>query len=306
MSASAGSKSAVYTVLLGGYEALNDEQNTGDGTIPFICFTDDESLTSSIWEIRPVSALFENDLQRSQREIKIRGCADLGQFDRTLYIDNSVSLLAAPEKILDTWLESHDLAIPLHSFRSTVLDEFRAVIELGLDEPARVFEQIYHYSERNRSVLDEHPLWNGLIARRNTPAVQSVMSRWFDEVLRYSRRDQLSANLMLGSSAIRLNRVELDNHSSAYHEWPKPMHRIHPLKRSAQTWTMPDVARIRELEELLAREIDRADVSESEVSDLKSTIGEIQSTRSWLLARRISAAASVFRPARRAARREQA
>jgi hypothetical protein len=292
MSASDSPKSAVYTVLLGGYEALNDQQNTGDHGVRFICFTDDETLTSPVWDIRPMTALFERDLQRSQREFKIRGCADLAEFERTLYIDNSVSLLATPESILDGWLAEHEIAIPLHSFRPTVLDEFLAVIEIGLDEPARVYEQLYHYSESNPEVLDERPLWNGLIARRNGPEVQQVMARWFDEVLRYSRRDQLSANVILGRSGIRLNRVELDNHVSALHQWPVPVGRPPAITRSAQTWVMPDLARIRELEIKLAQQFDRAELKQNELAG-------IQATRSWLLAKRMSALASVFRTPRR-------
>jgi hypothetical protein len=291
MSASARLRSAVYTVLLGGYESLNDAQNVGNGTVDFLCFTDDETLTSTLWDIRLVTPLFIRDLQRSQREFKIRGHADLGVYDRTLYIDNSVSLTAPPEAILDSWLAEHDLATSLHSHRRTVLDEFLAVIEIGLDEPARVYEQLYHYSETDASVLDERPLWNALIARNNIPAVQTAMNRWFDEVLRYSRRDQLSANHVLGAAGIRLNRVDIDNHLSAIHQWPVSVDRMHMVKRQAQTRVQPDLARIRQLEALLAMQIDLADLRERELLNMKAT-------GSWRLAERISGVISTLRPRR--------
>jgi hypothetical protein len=291
MSASARQKSAVFTVLLGGYETLNEAQNVGDGSVDFLCFTDDETLTSALWDIRLVTPMFARDLQRSQREIKIRGHSDLDAYDRTLYIDNSVSLTAPPEAILDSWLAEHDLASPLHSFRPTVLDEFLAVVEIGLDEPARVYEQIYHYSETDAAVLDERPLWNALIARNNTPAVHVAMNRWFDEVLRYSRRDQLSSNRILGAADLRFNRVDIDNHSSALHHWPAPVNRLEMVKRQAQIRVEPDLVRIRQLESLLARQIDLADLRERELLAMKET-------GSWRLAERISGVLSMFRPRR--------
>lgn len=219
MSSSPELASAVYTVLLGGYERLNDAQEIGDGSIPFICFTDDRTLTSTVWQIHVIEPLFPLDLQRSQREVKIRGSRVLDQFDRTLYIDNSVSLTAAPGDILDAWLEDCDLALPLHSWRGTVRDEFAAVLQWELDDESRVTEQLLVYEELAPDVLQQRPTWNGMIARRNTSEVQAAMNRWFDEVLRYSRRDQLSANYVFSSAPIALSRVELDNHNSGVHVW---------------------------------------------------------------------------------------
>jgi hypothetical protein len=225
MSTSPDLTTAVYTALLGGYERLNDAQHVGDGTVPFICFTDDASLTSSVWDIRVVSPLFPGDLHRSQREIKIRGCSDLEQFDRTLYIDNSVSLTGSPEVILDSWLDGQDIAVPLHSWRETVREEFAAVAQWGLDDADKILEQLSVYTDIAPEILDQRPTWNGMIARRNGPAVGAVMDRWFDEVLRYSRRDQLSSNYVFGQSPIPIGRIEFDNHNSGTHLWRVDMTR---------------------------------------------------------------------------------
>jgi hypothetical protein len=298
MSASARLRSAVYTVLLGGYESLNDAQNVGDGTVDFLCFTDDGHLSSKVWDIRLVAPLFPRDLQRSQREIKVRGHTDLEPYERSLYIDNSVSLTQPPEGILDVWLAKHDLAIPLHSWRPRVLDEFLAVIELGLDEPARVYEQLYHYSENRADVLEQVPMWNAIIARNNTDTVQVTMRRWFDEILRYSRRDQLSANMVLGDSPVNLNRVQLDNFSSPIHEWPVPVNRLPMTTRKEQGRIVPDLARIRELESLWTQEKETSELREQRIVELSALIKDIRSTRSWAIADRLSKVAATLRMSR--------
>lgn len=240
--------SAVYTALLGGYERLNDDQELGDGSVPFICFTDDSGLTSSVWDVRLITPLFARDLQRSQRDIKIRGHRDLASFERTLYIDNSVSLLAPPTQILDDWLADADFAVPTHSFRENVFDEFLAVLDSALDDPVRVNEQLQYYSDVGPLVLAERPSWNAMIARRRSPEVAAMMSRWFDEVSRYSRRDQLSSNFVFALHPVRVKRVAIDNRGSTIHRWPVEAGRILQPAPGAAHPRLPSLARERRLE----------------------------------------------------------
>ena len=246
--------SVVYTVLFGGYETLDNEQFVGDRDIPFICFTDEPDLTSDVWEIHVIEPLYPNDLPRSQRDIKIRGCQELDQFDRTLYIDNSVSLTGPASIILDGWLSSHDLAVPAHSFHQTVLDEFLAVLTLGFDDPTTVDEQLAHYAETDRRVLGERPSRNGMIARRNTPEVLGTMSQWFEEVLRYSRRDQLSANVTFARTGIPVNRVAIDNNQSDVHRWPVELGRSATARVVRQDRGSPNLDRVRQLQQEFAEQ----------------------------------------------------
>ena len=48
-----------------------------------------------------------------------------------------------------------------------------------------------------------------------------MMETWFANVLRYSRRDQLSLLVMLqNQTQSHYSRLNLDNHLSEFHEWP--------------------------------------------------------------------------------------
>jgi hypothetical protein len=289
---------AVYTCLLGGYEELNDDQARSDSGIPYICFTDDPVLASQVWDIRLIQPRFPRDLQRSQRDIKLRGHHDLDRFARTLYIDNSVSLRVPPETFLSTFLGDAELAIPLHSYRETVLDEFVTVANHGLDEPTRIYEQLAHYQAEYPEALREVPLWNAIIARLRTPRVDEFMNRWFDEVLRYSRRDQLSTNAMLMASGVDARRVELDNYESSLHSWPvAPRYRPYHGAQGPGTY-VPDVARMKLMEaeirtlkadrESTALELARLREREAELfaveadrARLAAHLEQMTSSRSW-------------------------
>lgn len=210
----------MYSALIGRYEQLNEQPIANDTDVEFICFTDDPELTSDSWDIRLIEPRFPMDSIRSARYFKTRGPELLAGYDESLWIDNSVLLRDTPDSILDNWLAEADIAIPRHSYRKTVIGEFDAVATDGYDDPARVYEQLIHYSSLRAETMQEHPYWTALVARRHIPVVDEVMKLWHDHIMRYSRRDQLSINFVLGSSGLPVNALDIDNMESVWHEWP--------------------------------------------------------------------------------------
>lgn len=216
-------KTCVYTAVIGGYDALLEQPVRQQSDAQFICFTDDKSLSSDTWEIVYVEPHFAGDPIRSARILKALGHPLVKEFDASLWMDATVLLKAAPEKIIGDWLgDDADVAFPEHSFRETVLDEFDEVVVLNRDHPERVYEQLLHYAAEYPELLAQKPLWTAMIARRHSSVdVDRVMRLWFDHILRYSRRDQLSIRYALGKRDVRLRTVELNNFESEIHEWPK-------------------------------------------------------------------------------------
>lgn len=208
---------AVYTVLFGDYEELNNDHAPQDG-ITMLCLTDNPDLESDVWDVVVVEPTFPMDSVRSQRLIKISGHERLTEFHETLYIDNSVTLTGSASALLEQWLDGYDVAMPIHSFRSSLADEFVAVIRDGLDDLGRVVEQYEHYALMGVD-FEVRPLWSAMIARRHTPEVQRAFGAWAAHMLRYSRRDQLSNRVAL--TGVSINEIDGDNYHSDYHTWPQ-------------------------------------------------------------------------------------
>ncbi|MDM0033345.1 DUF616 domain-containing protein [Variovorax sp. J22P271] len=213
----------VYTVLIGNYEALNEQPVARRSGIPFICLTDDPSLRSETWKIVTLAPAFKMDPIRSQRMLKIcpHRVGALDGFERSLYIDNSVVLHEAPEQIIERHGWAQGIGLPGHSDRESVMDEFIEVARNGYDDQNRIFEQLNHYLTYGEPTLSERPYWTAIMLRdHRDPAVRAAMRRWADHVLRYSRRDQLSLNAALRDAGIVPARWELDNRASWFHTWP--------------------------------------------------------------------------------------
>ncbi|MFG6445041.1 glycosyltransferase domain-containing protein [Microbacterium sp. P07] len=252
----------MYTVLLGGYDALLPQPTSDDSSADFICFTDDDQLAADGWRTVLVEPRFPQDLHRSSRVYKILGHEALAEYDVTLCVDATVVLRRTPEEIVQDWLdEDVDMAFAAHSFRKSVAEEFDEVVRLNYDDKARVHEQLVDYSLAYPDVLAARPHWGGMIVRRKSEAVDAAMRLWFDHVLRYSRRDQLSLMVALLHGGARYRSIEIDNYDSPFHEWPIIRGRKVAMGKAAALPSGPLSAELR-------RALARAEELEAELTSL--------------------------------------
>jgi hypothetical protein len=262
----------VYTALFGPTEDLLEQEVARSSSTRFVCFTDNPRLRSESWEIRLVEPLFPADSRRSQRDIKIRGHEALASYDHWLYIDNTVRLKVSPEEIIARWLPGFDWAALNHDARETIWDEFEANRNLAKDTEERLNEQLHDYSLYHRNVLDQRPLWNGFFARRNTASVRDFTDLWFDHVLRYSARDQLSILIALNARPVSLNRIDAGVRNSPWHDWPHRQNETAESKayRHARTFGLKPLAEeLRVLTEERTKLQRTLDELESEVQALR-------------------------------------
>lgn len=254
----------MYTVLLGRYERLTEQPVAADSALDFLCFTDDPTLESETWTIRQVRPLLADDATRSQRFLKIRAHATVPEYDTSVYIDNSVVLKQAPERLIEDLLPPDAAFAAMgHSFRSTVAEEFVAVVLEGYDTHDRCAEQEHHYRLRDPQSLELRPLKAALLLRRHhDPLVVAAMESLAAHVLRYSRRDQLSLWFCLREAGLEPLIHELDNFESPYHRWPVGVDRVAP----DELWTEPD---------------DELEAARRRIRLLESEVRALRDSRSW-------------------------
>jgi hypothetical protein len=215
-------KICVYTTLFGEYEEINAQSIAKSAHIDFVCLTDNKDFISRDWQTRLVSRSLENDPIRSQRLAKVNPHLYLGDYDLSLYIDNTVELLIDPEEVIGRiWMKDRIFSVPLHSFRNTLQEEFIEVVKWGLDDYSRVWEQNNHYIFEAPEIMIRQPLWTGLLVREHhDPRAIKIAEQWSQQILRYSRRDQLSLPYVLNKNADGVYSFDLDNHKSDLHKWP--------------------------------------------------------------------------------------
>ena len=213
----------VYTVALG-EEFQLPSIDLHDG-IDYICFTDTIPESNLGWEIRVIDPIIPADLPRSSREYKIRPHKWLPEYDNSLYIDTKVHLIGNPKEfwgVLVSEDENISMGFVGHSYRETLMGEFEEVIHLNLDSEVVVKHQLEDYVNHYSELLNMRPIWGGIIARRhNQQSCIVAMECWMENVLRYSRRDQLSVLVGLQRNSFRNLKINsFDNFGSTFHAWP--------------------------------------------------------------------------------------
>jgi FkbM family methyltransferase len=243
-------RACVYTTLIGGYEKLNEQPLAATSSLPFICLTDDPTLASTTWQLRQVKPVFGMDPIRSQRILKLRPHHFLADYDCSLYIDNSVILSAPPERVIQQYLRAAGFSVAAHSVRESVLDEFLTIVQRGLDDQGRVLEQLNHYMIDQPETLQQKPYWTGVLIRdHHDVKVRTMLEIWIAHVLRYSRRDQLSANIAFRLADLKPDLMPIDSRESWFHSWPHRQDRVTKGGiRVPSNSLMPPGARIRDLE----------------------------------------------------------
>ena len=274
----------VYTAVLGGYEEINAQPVAHESKIEFLCFTDDAKAKSETWKIIRVDPVFPYDSIRSARTIKIAAHRYLPpEYSSSLYIDNSIKLKTIPAKIFrDFSLDDNDLYLRKHSFREKVLDEYEEVLRVNYDNFNLIIEQLNVYSMIDPGLFNDKPIATGFILRNhNKRDVISMMEDWLAQVIRYSRRDQLSIYYVIRKQKIKINLLDLDSHSTAYYEWPTAQRFGRPAIEPSLSYSIEHNLQVDALKRKL--EIINAALAEHEqtIQQLKQEVVFYANSKSW-------------------------
>ncbi|XP_061997346.1 probable hexosyltransferase MUCI70 [Rosa rugosa] len=117
----------------------------------------------------------------------------------SIWVDSKSQFRRDPLGVLEAllWRTNSVLAISEHGARSSVYDEAKAVVKKNKAKPEEVEVQLAQYRHDG---LPEDKRFNGkkalaeasVIVREHTPLTNMFMCLWFNEVVRFTSRDQLS------------------------------------------------------------------------------------------------------------------
>ena len=201
----------VYTALVGPKEALNNPlellpADAGtDLDLDFVCITDDASLTSPVWRfvLLPTRHLPPEKLSRRPKALPHEYFPDV---QHSLYIDNTVSFKRLPQAS-DLATDRPYLLRAFQHARHTHLDqEAYAIAMLGYEDVGIICRQLDFYASRG-ALDDITPLTTAtvLLRQHHHPAVQQFGRVWWENILAFAKRDQLSFDFALRQAGAQVD-----------------------------------------------------------------------------------------------------
>lgn len=197
-----GGKAVIYTAIFGGKDGLIEPTFNIPG-FDFVCFTDNPRLRSDIFDIRIVKAEL-SDPTRSARMYKILSHKVLPEYDYSVWIDGNVRLKKGNlRELLGKYLAKHDMALYRHPERECIHEEAQACIDFRKEDPTLLLKQVRHYDKSG------YPRKNGLVMtsvlfrNHRSAKLREVNEQWWEELSRFSKRDQLSFNYVSWKSGFK-------------------------------------------------------------------------------------------------------
>lgn len=194
----------VYTAITGRHAQLSRRPVVPD--TDFICYSD-EPLDRDDWQIRPIEA--PQGLS-PRMQAKFHKLFPPAGYTWNVWVDGAYSLRTDDDarSFVDDFIahSPNGFGLHRHSLRDCIFDEAVHVHFLGMekcrDQREIIQQQVRHYQ------AEGHPknwgLWaGGLLCRDTRPNVAEVMRRWWDEMMRWSWRDQISLAFVLRSMNMR-------------------------------------------------------------------------------------------------------
>lgn len=129
--------------------------------------------------------------RRDAKIYKILPHLFLPGYEYYFWIDSTHCLEVDPEQVIDTYLNTSDIAVFKHQYRDCVYEESEHIKEANYDHHNLLDDQIAFYMDMN---YPEHYGLYELPARvqRNTELMQRMGLMWWEQICMFSSRDQMS------------------------------------------------------------------------------------------------------------------
>jgi len=174
-----------YTAIFGKYDQLGEPEAPGR----YVAFTD-QDFESERWEVRRYEPV--PDSVRAARWFKTHPHV-LCPGETTVWVDGKVTPMAPAEQIVEAFLGDADIGTFAHPRRWCAYQEADACQHWGLGESEKIAWQVLYY--RNRGFPYEMGLAETrVVVRPDTPKVREFNRLWWNQIERFSARDQISFN----------------------------------------------------------------------------------------------------------------
>ncbi len=215
----------VYTALVGSKEALADPLRdlpadaTTDLELDFVCVTDQPALVSTTWRLLPLADrhLPPEKLSRRPKALPHEYFPDA---EFSLYIDNTVSFRRLPQAADLATTRPFLFKAFRHATRTNPEQEAGAVAMLGYDDVETITRQLDFIAAR-RPLAEVTPLTTAtvLLRQHHRPEVARFGRLWWESVLAFSKRDQLSFDFARLEAGCEVEYFEGFTHDNPFIRW---------------------------------------------------------------------------------------
>jgi len=197
----------IYTAIYGKYDKLFEQPDIG---VKYICYTDDPNLKSDCWDIHYIPSTLSSVYAAKYWKLH-------PPEDESIWIDGSMEI-TNPNFVNMLTKYVDKIGFYPHNRRTSIKQEIKTLKAIGFKSD---FDQQYS-GYINEGFTDNKLFCGGLIVRLER--CEEFNRVWYNEILRWSPRDQLSLTYALWKTQTPVSKIKLKMYSG-------DPHTIHKHKR---------------------------------------------------------------------------
>ena len=203
-------KLCVYTCITGDYDNLKELEIIEDG-IDYYCFTNNKKIKSNTWKV-----VYIEDKKLSNvllaRKTKLLGHPMINsKYDVLFWIDGDLRIRKPIKSFMDEYcdLDKYDFISFKHHARDNIFQEIKACLYFGRETREKALK-LKEFYKKEKYKYDNVLIESTIMIKKNIDIVNETMKMWFDMLLNYSHRDQLSFNYVISKTNLNVNLIDLN------------------------------------------------------------------------------------------------
>ena len=184
-------KITVYTCIIGGYDQLKEPLFTSE-SIEYICFTNNVNVKSPNWKIVLVQNEQGLENVRLARYIKMFPEKFLQKGGTSVWVDAKYEIKDDLREYIKLYGKTENILCYPHPVRDCIYQEADTCIK----DKRIDFESMHYQVEQYKK--NGYPIHSGLyetgciVRNHNDKEVQTLMQAWWNEIEKFTHRDQIS------------------------------------------------------------------------------------------------------------------
>ncbi len=195
-------KIAILTSLFGDRDVLQRPYTVFSG-VDYYAFVD-RIHSAKIWEQRVCPQFTDDKIFFARRNAKIYKIVPelfIPGYDYYFWVDATHEVIVDPKSIIETYIKDSLIGCFKHSTRTCAYAEGEEILRLNYDHPNNVILQLnWYYSQ---GFPQNNGLWEmSTFIRKNCLEVNKLNLMWWEQICKYSSRDQISFPYCLWKTGI--------------------------------------------------------------------------------------------------------
>lgn len=188
----------IYTAIAGNKDTPLVQTKKWPGWT-YCIFIDDKTKLpknhgwDTVRSIQATSDDFRYMYRRAAKAPKVLSNLYFPDAEYTIWMDGTHTVKSNPDKLVEKYLSTGKyFATFKHPSRKSLFEEAKVIKKLGLDHHYRVDSQINHYKTMGFKEGNYGLPATTVLLRKNSQKLNAVELAWWEQINRFSSRDQLS------------------------------------------------------------------------------------------------------------------